>query len=795
MIFVILLLAAILGCHCDLTVDSIVVLEVLESVEYAGLYHCKTTKRKRGGNKIVISGCTCERGYGIEPVAGFESGRKVVRWSVRNGGLELYRTTPLMGEMTPPTHGDSEFTFRLMLWEDGAEEFCNEVVGSGVELERSERIELLGDVVLNAKDKVFPHQSMEVLLGGLTEGIRGRDCRWASLRVSLLFGEWSFEEAKRTMDNVEGCEGEAGWEEGRAILNTLMGGGVGRGASGQGSGDSSPRGGVDFLTRIKTKKNLASSKELKQLLEIASHRNLGDVRMSLAQEFILAGHTDLAEIHAMSLLGAHRSFKDFCRESLFEVTATSNEKFFALRQCLQHYVPTTLRSESEATELREGLLELLRVWNKRLEEGGGSRDLQSVEPHADIGIRHVFLVVYQGVGGDDVVYREMVRLHRNLCPKLLDWVDVRVGGRGEEGERGKIRIGIISNNLRFHSVGRLLRGVFGRLSREKFELVLVLDEASRRTGDTIFDEFSERADKVVFLKGKIQDCQELLSGLELDVLVFGDIGMDSKTSFLAYGRYSSVQVAFWGHPVTSALDSIDYFVGGEHFGDFGKEFHEQLITFESSGVYWVEEERRTDGERIRVLERIIGEGRVKESTLVYVCPQSVMKLHPKFDNMIHDILEKDDNALVILLVDTRKIVWGERVVRRLGGGEERIVFVEQLPYDEYYGLVCAADVNLDPFPFGGGVTMLESLGCGVPIVTDVDMLKVFHLGNAWLELSGLADMGGDGSYTERALELAKLMNSRRRETSNEIKRAVRGNLFEDKRAVSEWEDFLVRAAS
>jgi hypothetical protein len=34
-----------------------------------------------------------------------------------------------------------------------------------------------------------------------------------------------------------------------------------------------------------------------------------------------------------------------------------------------------------------------------------------------------------------------------------------------------------------------------------------------------------------------------------------------------------------------------------------------------------------------------------------------------------------------------------------------------MPHDLYSKLVCGVDVTLDPFPFGGGVTLTDSLLC------------------------------------------------------------------------------------
>ncbi|GMH48326.1 hypothetical protein TrRE_jg7633 [Triparma retinervis] len=732
--------------------------------------------------------CSGHGSYRIETIAGFEAGKKSVRWSVRRGEEELHRTHPI--STTPPSLSppeDAKFSFRLVTWEGGVDEYCEDVAS------RSGGLDVMGGALLGAGETtVFPHGCVRQLLADL-----GEECRWKSLRASLLFGEWSFEAARSVLDD-RGCAGEVGWEGAKAILEALLT----AGKTMRGYGGGLPEG-EGFLMKIKTTKSVASQKQLASLLEIVAHQHPGsDVKMALAQELILAGHAELAGLHTMGLLdsGGVKEFGDFCLKSPLETTARGKERevYFVMRQCLQRYVPTTLRSGEEAIAMREGLLELLRTWNEKLVASGGSQ-LNCMEPHADIGIRHVFLVVYQGLQGDDEVYGEMVKLHRNLCPQLLNWVDVR--GKGG-GEGGRVRVGLISNNLRFHSVGRLLRGVFGRLSREDFELVVLVGEGSTaREGGAIFEEITERADRVVALKEKVRDCQELLSSLELDVLVFGDIGMDAKTSYLAYGRYSKIQVAFWGHPVTTGLDSIDYFIGGEHFGEFSSDFSEQLVELGGSGVFWVdgggEGGGGGGGGRGATLERILGRGEIRGNKKVYVCPQSVMKLHPKFDGAIREIVRRDDDALVVLLTDTRKVLWGERVVDRLGDLEEqgKVVFVEQLPYEEYLRLVCSADVSLDPFPFGGGVTMLESLGCGVPIVTEIDELKVFHLGNAWLELSGLGSLGGEGGYVKRAVALADIMaGSRRVETVRMISDAVKTTLFEDSGAVVEWEQFLKRVA-
>ena len=90
--FVLLALMALLGCRGELTVDSIVAVDVLGDAEYARVYFCKL-KERRG--VLSMRECSGHGSYRIETIAGFEAGKKSVRWSVRRGEEELHRTHPI----------------------------------------------------------------------------------------------------------------------------------------------------------------------------------------------------------------------------------------------------------------------------------------------------------------------------------------------------------------------------------------------------------------------------------------------------------------------------------------------------------------------------------------------------------------------------------------------------------------------------------------------------------------------------------------------------------------------------
>jgi hypothetical protein len=67
----------------------------------------------------------------------------------------------------------------------------------------------------------------------------------------------------------------------------------------------------------------------------------------------------------------------------------------------------------------------------------------------------------------------------------------------------------------------------------------------------------------VTLSGRLPQWQAQVAALELDALFYPDIGMWPSTYFLAYARLAPVQMVSYGHPDTTGIDTVDYFLGGD----------------------------------------------------------------------------------------------------------------------------------------------------------------------------------------------------------------------------------------
>ena len=122
----------------------------------------------------------------------------------------------------------------------------------------------------------------------------------------------------------------------------------------------------------------------------------------------------------------------------------------------------------------------------------------------------------------------------------------------------------------------------------------------------------------------------------------------------------------------------------------------------------------------------------------YGCLQSLMKFHPLFDLAIAKIIVHDPLAIVVMLRNKSIYSWQrifeQRLLRHITGTYpdglliQRIILIDQMSDEDYMTVLCSMSVNLDPFPFGGGVTLTDSLQCGVPYVTIPSMQSVHKLG-------------------------------------------------------------------
>jgi len=276
-----------------------------------------------------------------------------------------------------------------------------------------------------------------------------------------------------------------------------------------------------------------------------------------------------------------------------------------------------------------------------------------------------------------------------------------------------LRVGVLSAYFRNHTIGRLNLGRIEKLDREKFHVTVCSASSGK-------DEFSMRfeaaADRFVQVPRDVAAAIDTIQKLELDVLLFADVGMDALCSTLAFSRMAPVQCVTWGHPETTGSPVMDYFLSSERLDEPTSQAHytEQLIRMPLTGTYYERPEVPTAASTIR--SRLgLPEGRP-----LYACPQSLFKFHPDDDLVLAGILDADPEGFLVV-IEGRVPEWTERLKSRwqktLARVLDRIIFLPAMAHEDYLSLLHTSEVVLDPLHFGGGNSSYEALAMGTPVVT------------------------------------------------------------------------------
>tara|TARA_E500000178_G_scaffold27732_1_gene25410 strand:- start:1044 stop:2729 length:1686 start_codon:yes stop_codon:yes gene_type:complete len=278
---------------------------------------------------------------------------------------------------------------------------------------------------------------------------------------------------------------------------------------------------------------------------------------------------------------------------------------------------------------------------------------------------------------------------------------------------GKIKIGIISEFFTDHTIGKLYKDLIFSLDTNKFQ-IFIFHSQKTYPGD-VLTEFKKKETEGVlknkFLPIKLTEKIDIIKEFELDVIFYPDIGLSIEFYYLALIRLAKYQFTTFGHPETTGSKSIDYYLISKNCVNKNtqKHYSEKLLLMDYLPMVYSKP----------IVKKKLSENELKRKN-IYSCPQTLFKLHPDFDQIIFDILEKDKKAIVYLIKDRDK-VWYKKLIKRFSNNErydsKRIIFMDPLNQEDYLLHLGRASVLLDPIYYGAGNSFFESMLFGTPSVT------------------------------------------------------------------------------
>jgi len=416
-------------------------------------------------------------------------------------------------------------------------------------------------------------------------------------------------------------------------------------------------------------------------------------------------------------------------------------------------------------ELLEHRARFDRTLNELLE-----RSFDPVEMFNALSAHHTFGLAYQGLSVKETLQNHGQLLVERIAKRALPHLSEPLSGARKPG---KIRVGYASSGL-YNFNGT--RWALGWLQNHAPDLERYAFHMGN-TLDVVTSQFKAASDHFFHLTGSVQGAAEFIKSLDLDVLIFPDLGMNGTNYQFASLRLARVQCTAWGHPVTSGLPTIDYYLSSELMEPLGadSEYTEKLVRLPGSGLYY----KNRPFPKSAITREQLG----LPAGFLVVMGQYLPKWTPWRDHLLKRIYDITQEPLVFIERPN-----AAALTRRLEKIGVKYKLLSYLTDAQYNRLLELADVSLDPPDWSGGNTTIVALASGTPVVT---LPGAYMRGRHSLAFNHLANLGrlvaaDEADFVQKVTTREWLAES-----------LVGGDpdaLFEDGRVTAALDDFLQRVA-
>lgn len=359
-----------------------------------------------------------------------------------------------------------------------------------------------------------------------------------------------------------------------------------------------------------------------------------------------------------------------------------------------------------------------------------------------------------------------------------------------------LRVGFVSGFFWQHSNWKIpIKGWVENLDRERFQLFGYYTSGKNDSGTEAarccFSRFVQNV-------ATVEEMCRIIREDNLHALIYPEVGMDPMTVRLAALRLVPVQCTSWGHPDTSGLPTIDYYLSSDLMEPPDAEAHytERLVRLPNLSIFYIPPETEP-----ATLER--SQLGLREDAILFFCSQSLFKYLPQHDDLFPRIAREVGNCQFVFLKFGKSEAVNERFLQRLktafgrhGLNSEQ--FVAMLPQQDaahYKALNRICDVFLDSIGWSGCNSTLEAVACDLPVVTLPGQLMRGRHSLAILKMMGVTETIAETEedYVSIAARLAS-DRALHHQVSQKIQQ-TRHRVYRDRKCIDHLADFLEAAVA
>ncbi|MCC6915310.1 MAG: O-linked N-acetylglucosamine transferase, partial [Rhodospirillaceae bacterium] len=320
-----------------------------------------------------------------------------------------------------------------------------------------------------------------------------------------------------------------------------------------------------------------------------------------------------------------------------------------------------------------------------------------------------------------------------------------------KSEKGPLRIGYLSSDLREHAIGFLTAEMYGLHDRKNVEVFAYY--CGPALTDSTMDRIKAGVDRWIDLTG-MNDEQAARRIADDKIQILIDVNgytNSARTKVLAM-RPAPILVNWLGFPGTMGSPYHHYIVSDEYIIPKGSEryYTEKVLRLP---CYQPNDRKRA----IAAHTPARAEAGLPEDAFVFCCFNGIHKITPFTWRRWMDILKAVPNSVLWLLdgmppTNTRL----QELAAGHGVAAERILFAKKKHNPDHLARYPLADLFLDTSPYGAHTTSSDALWMGVPVLTFPGRSFASRVCGSLVTSAGVPELvcSGPDEFVARAVELA-----------------------------------------
>jgi protein O-GlcNAc transferase len=272
--------------------------------------------------------------------------------------------------------------------------------------------------------------------------------------------------------------------------------------------------------------------------------------------------------------------------------------------------------------------------------------------------------------------------------------------------------------------------------------------------------------------------------------------MDYMTVRLGCLKLAPIQITSWGHPQTSGLPTIDYYLSSDLMESENAQvnYTEKLVRLPNLSIHYTPLVNEYDA----ISKKNIG---IADNEMMFWCCQSLFKYLPQHDDVFPKIAKQLTNSKFVFIQHHQSEYITEIFRQRLQetfqefglNYQDYCIFLRQMHPTSFAGISAIADIFLDSIGWSGCNSTLESIAHNVPVVTLPGELMRGRHSLAILKMMGIEETiaSNKEEYVQLAIRLGR--DSEYRQSISQLIAQNKHKLYGDLEPIRALEEFLLNA--